>query len=48
MEHHSKVVFTHTNASTFRQSLQSLLLRYTDENSQVFNKLKFLISSFII
>ena len=41
----AKVVFTHTNASTFRQSLQSLLLRYTDENSQVFNKLFYYIDT---
>ena len=31
----SKSCFSHTNASNFRRPLQSLLLRYTAENSQV-------------
>ena len=31
----SSVAFTHTKASNFRRPLQSLLLRYTAENSQV-------------
>ena len=30
-----KSCFSHTNASTFRRQLQSLLLRYTAENSHV-------------
>ena len=30
-----KFFFPHTNASNFRRPLQSLLLRYTAENSQV-------------
>ena len=39
MENHAsadgKIFFCHTNASTFRRPLQSLLLNYTAENSQV-------------
>ena len=40
MENHTSVTgwqscFSHTNASNFRRPLQSLLLRYTAENSQI-------------